>query len=421
MASPVAANPGSGLSPGGKRSLPALHFLLMMNTTDLIQEKIAQAVAVLNELDVDLWLTFCRESACVPDPVTDLIVGHGACWLSGFFIARNGETTVLVGEADAADFELSGLYKNVETYSTDVGEKLHDIVVRHDPRRIALNYSESNYTADGLSHGLFLHIEEALKNTPYRQRLISSEDIVARVRGRKSAEEIRRLRTAAEMAAHCWEKAVDEIEAGMSEIRIASIFQEIIADLGGTPAFNTIVNAGSKTKPGHSSPTSTKLEKGDLLHVDFGVNYQGYCSDIQRLLYFPKNDQNQVPDSLNRAFATVRSILDETIALYRPGAIGHEIDGLARRRLSAAGYPEFNHGLGHQIGQAVHDGGAIVGPLWPRYGNLGLIPLEENNVFTAEFGITLDGIGHVSLEEDVLVTPEGGLLLCPPQRELVLR
>lgn len=392
-----------------------------MSASNLVREKIAQAISVLNELDIDLWLTFCRESACVPDPVTDLIVGHGACWLSGFFIARNGETTVLVGEADAADFELSGLYKRVHTYSTNVGQELHDIILGYAPRSIALNYSESNYTADGLSHGLFLQIEQVLVNTPYCKKLISSEDIVARVRGRKSAEEIRRLRTAAEMAAHCWEKAVNEIQVGMSEIRIASIFQEIIHDLGGTPAFNTIVNAGSKTKPGHSSPTTTKLEQGDLLHVDFGVSYEGYCSDIQRLVYFPKHNETHAPDSLNQAFTTVRSILDEVIPLYRPGAIGYEIDDLARRRLVAAGYPEFNHGLGHQIGQAVHDGGAIVGPLWPRYGNLGSIPLEENNAFTAEFGITLDGIGHVSLEEDILVTSEGGLLLCNPQRELVLR
>lgn len=387
----------------------------------LIREKIDQAVSVLNELDIDLWLTFCRESACVPDPVTDLIVGNGACWLSGFFIAKTGETTVLVGEADAADYELSALYRNVRTYSTDVGQKLREIIKEYQPRSIALNFSTSNYTADGLSHGLFLQIQDALAGTIYADRLISSEDIVARVRGRKTPRELKRLRTAAEMAAVCWEKALTRIEPGMTEIRIASIFQDIIHDLGGIQSFATIVNAGSKTKPGHSSPTTVTLEPGDLLHVDFGVRHLGYCSDIQRLVYFRHSHESSAPVALTRAFTTVRTILDETIALYRPGAIGHEIDGLARRRLIEAGYPEFNHGLGHQIGQAVHDGGAIVGPLWPRYGNLGMIPLEENNVFTVEFGITLNGIGHVSLEEDLVVTPRGGLLLCSPQRELLIR
>jgi Xaa-Pro aminopeptidase len=387
----------------------------------IAREKLDQAVMVLNELDIDLWLTFCRESAIVPDPVMDLIVGQGACWLSAFFVARNGDTTVLVGEADAADFELSGLYENVRTYSTDVSIELRDIIHHYNPRSIALNYSESNYAADGLSLGLFRQIEKALAGTPYQQHLVSAEDIIARVRGRKSPEEIRRLRCAAEMAAVCWDQAIDRIRIGMSEIRIAALFEEIITGLGGSPSFGTIVNAGSKTKPGHSSPTQTLLEPGDLLHVDFGVRYQGYCSDIQRLIYFRRPQDNGPPAALSQAFSTVRDIIAEAVTLYRPGAAGHEIDALARRRLTTAGYPEFNHGLGHQIGQAVHDGGAIVGPLWPRYGNLGTIPLEENNVFTAEFGISLDGIGHVSLEEDVLVTGQGGMLLCRPQLELVVR
>ncbi len=387
----------------------------------IVREKIDQAITVLNELDIDLWLTFCRESAIVPDPAMDLIVGQGACWLSAFFVARNGDTTVLVGEADAADFELSGLYRNVRTYGTDVLSELREIIRHHDPRCIALNYSESNYAADGLSLGLFRQIEKALAGTPYQQRLVSAEEIIARVRGRKSPEEVRRLRRAAEMAAVCWDLAVDRIQLGMSEIEIATLFDEIITGLGGSPSFKAIVNAGSKTKPGHSSPTRTILEPGDLLHVDFGVRYQGYCSDIQRLLYFRRPLENGPPPPLVHAFATVRDIITEAVTLYRPGAAGHEIDALARQRLKAAGYPEFNHGLGHQIGQAVHDGGAIVGPLWPRYGNLGTIPLEENNVFTVEFGITLDGIGHVSLEEDVLVTGQGGVLLCRPQHDLLVR
>ncbi len=46
--------------------------------------------------------------------------------------------------------------------------------------------------------------------------------------------------------------------------------------------------------------------------------------------------------------------------------------------------------------------------------------LEEGNTFTAEFGVTLSGIGHVSLEEDVLVTKNGGQLLCKPQTDLII-
>ncbi|MCP4575190.1 MAG: aminopeptidase P family protein [Deltaproteobacteria bacterium] len=242
---------------------------------------------------------------------------------------------------------------------------------------------------------------------------------MALLRGRKTGTEIEFLKKAAEIAADCWEKAVSEIRMGMTEKEIASLFLEIIKQEGCTPSFDPIVNAGSKTEPGHGSPTDAKIEPGDLLHVDFGVKFNGYCSDIQRIAYFKKENE-PVPGELESAFNTVSNILHQSIAMYKPGAPGHEIDGYARNQLTKAGYPEFFHGLGHQIGQAIHDGGAIVGPLWPRYGELGKIPLEEGNTFTAEFGVTLSGIGHVSLEEDVLVTKDGGQLLCRPQTDLVI-
>ena len=386
---------------------------------EIIKEKINQAIDGLNELDIDLWLTFCRESDSTPDPVSNLIVGSGACWLSGYFISRSGDTTVLVGQADAPDFERSDLYKNVVVYSEDVGKELVDIINKYNPRSIALNYSESNYTADGLSHGLFLMLQGFLADTPYADRLISSEEIITRVRGCKTSGEIALIQKAAELAAECWEQSLEKIEIGMSEKEIASIFLDIIYNQGNKPSFNPIVNAGSKTKPGHGSPTDVTLEQGDLLHVDFGILYKGYCSDIQRIAYF-KKESKPIPAELEAAFKTVSSLLHQSIARYKPGALGHEIDRFVRNELIKAKYPEYNHGLGHQIGQAVHDGSSIVGPLWPRYGKLGAIPLEEGNTFTAEFGITLDGIGHVSLEEDVVVTPEGGRLLCTPQRSLIV-
>ena len=68
----------------------------------------------------------------------------------------------------------------------------------------------------------------------------------------------------------------------------------------------------------------------------------------------------------------------------------------------------------------MHDGAAIVGPKWKRYGITPTIPLEENNVFTVELGIELEGIGYVGLEEDLAVTENGGKFLCPRQTELIV-
>lgn len=386
-----------------------------------IKAKINQAVEILRELDIDLWLTLCRESESTPDPVTDLIAVKNVCWLSGFFISGTGATTVLLGEADAADYDGAGLYDNVFVYGEDVGEEVRRIVRDLDPARIALNYSPSNVTADGLSHGLFLQLAEWLEGTPYADRLVSAEDIIAKLRGRKNPFELERLEIAARTAAQCWDEALTRIRTGMTEMEIAAVIEEGMQTRGLAPSFQTIVNAGSKTASGHGSPTTAVLEKGDLLHVDFGVRYEGYCSDIQRVAYFRKDGEENPPPELAAAFDKIKSIVDETGKMYAPGVPGHEIDRRARKMLLDDGYPEYKHALGHQIGLSVHDGAAVVGPRWKRYGRQVEIPLEEGNVFTVELGITLEGIGHVSLEEDLVVTPGGGRFISPRQTELTLR
>jgi Xaa-Pro aminopeptidase len=116
----------------------------------------------------------------------------------------------------------------------------------------------------------------------------------------------------------------------------------------------------------------------------------------------------------------IKDIIDAAGRLYLPGKKGYTIDAVARKMLKEGGYPEYQHALGHQIGRSVHDGAAIVGPRWKRYGNTPEIPLEVGNVFTVELGIELENIGYVGLEEDLAIIGSGGNFLCPRQTELIV-
>jgi Xaa-Pro aminopeptidase len=388
---------------------------------EIVKEKIAQAIEILNETDTDLWMIFCRESSTTPDPSMPLVVGHEVVGKSALMISKTGETTAILSGFDTADFEKSGIYQSIISYREDIDQEILRVFERLDPKSIAINYSRSSVSADGLTHGMYLLLQSYLQNTPYLERLISAEQVIFKLRGRKTETEIKCLKNAAEIADQCWQMSLPDIETGLSEIAISEILIKNLKKLGAEISFPPIVNAGSKTAPGHGSPTKAVLEPGDLLHVDFGALVSGYCSDIQRLAYFRHQNETSTPDALKAAFDKIKTIVDATSREYKTGAIGWEIDAIARKMLQEDDYEEYNHALGHQIGREVHDGSAAVGPKWKRYGQTTSIPLERNNTFTVELGVEVPGTGYVSLEEDLVVTDQGGVFLGPRQTELIIK
>jgi Xaa-Pro aminopeptidase len=384
----------------------------------ITEEKNVQVRTLLEEFDFDCWLIAVRETLLGTDPIAPLLIDHEFTWPSFFFFHRDGSTKALVGHFDQENLHREGIFREVHTYTEGAQEKFRALVAGLDPRQIALNYAVDDPSADGLSHGMFLMISDFLTGTPYADRLSSAVPLCNALRGRKSATEIARLEKAAAIANDIWNTALKRIRAGLSEIEIADLFYTLMREHGVSPSFQTIVNAGSKSEPGHGLPGNAQLEPGDLLHVDFGVRYQGYCSDLQRLAYICKPGEDAIPPPVQKAFHCVRQIIEETREKVRPGDIGWEIDRAARQKLAADGYSEYQHALGHQLGRNVHDGGALLGPRWERYGNSPTIPLAEGNAFTIELEIIIDGVGCVGLEEDIVVEKDGGRFLCQPQTEL---
>ena len=333
-----------------------------MGAVDIVSEKIRQATALLDEMDIDMWVVFVRETPMMADPAVPMVVGDDCTWYSFFVYTRHGDALALVGNLDYDIFDRSGRFTEVRAYTEGARQELLRILDHYQPNRIILNYSTGNTAADGLTHGMWLLLNEYLAGTEYADRLKSAEHFLAKLRARKTTAETDRLSAAAIMATDVWARARREIKPGMTEIDIARLLEKHMTDLGGRPSFETIVNAGSKTNPGHGHPTDAVLEPGDLLHVDFGVLFEDYCSDIQRLLYVRREGEAAAPPELTRAFDTVVQIIDATAKAARPGVKGYEVDAVARRMLREAGYEEYQHALGHQLGRAVHDGGAILGP-----------------------------------------------------------
>jgi Xaa-Pro aminopeptidase len=221
-----------------------------------------------------------------------------------------------------------------------------------------------------------------------------------------------------------YEHTYNGVKEGMTEREIASLMHARVEELGLELSWEKphcpTVNAGKDSSAGHVIPSEIKLFPGDLLHFDFGVRKNGYCSDIQRLAYLPSDEQPTPPPAMERAFQAIVDAIQKTVAATKPGVTGHMLDEIARGTVKAAGYGEFMHATGHQVGRQTHDGGGIIGPRWERYGDTPNWPLEAGQVYTIEPSIIDPDIGVVALEEMIVVTETGAEFLSVPQTEMVI-
>lgn len=390
----------------------------------LVCEKVDQAVALLDEFEVDAWLTFVRETSATGESVIPMILGRHLTWQSALILTRRGERIAIVGNYDADLVRDSGAWRDVVTYVQDIRDPLRDALSRLNPARIAVNFSRDDFIADGLSHGLWLLLHDYLSGTPFADRLVSAERIVGALRGRKSAAEVQRIRDVVRETEQIFEEAGRFLAPGRTEAEVAAFMQSVARRRGLELAWDAtgcpIVNAGPESAIGHAVPsTSIRIEPGHVVHIDFGVRRDLFCSDLQRCWYVPRSGESQPPHRVQQAFDAVVASIDAASLALRPGVEGWQVDAAARNRLLELGYPEYQHGTGHHLGRAVHDGGGTLGPRWERYGRTPYRKVEAGNVFTLELGVYSNGEhGAIGLEEDVLVAADGVEWLSTPQRRL---
>ncbi len=400
-----------------------------MITTDsaavaLIQEKVEQAAGLLDEFGVDLWLTFVRETSAVLDPVLPYIYGHDVTWQSAFLIARGGERIAIIGHFDAETTRRMGVYTEVIGYHEAFSKPLLETLMRLNPQQIAINYSTNDSHADGLTHGLYLLLQHYLAGTPFAERLVSAEKIVGALRGRKTASEIERIAAAVATTYEMYQRTFEFVKPGLSEQQIGAFLLDQVDELGLETSWERAacpaVNSGPDTPIGHAGPTEIVVEPGHIVHFDFGIRQNDYSSDIQRVMYILRADEQQAPAAVQHGFQTVVDAIQAAVAVMKPGITGAEVDAVARKVVTDAGYPEYKYATGHHMGRACHDGGGVLGPHWERYGDTPDYPLEVGHVYTVEPGLFLPGYGYIGLEEDVVVTEAGAIFLGAPQAELIL-
>ena len=189
------------------------------------------------------------------------------------------------------------------------------------------------------------------------------------------------------------------IEAGRREKEVAGQIKALLKKFGSKPAFRIIVASGKRSSRPHGFATSKRIDRGDLVVIDFGAVYNGYCSDVTRTFVVGKPSRKQ-----KKAYRIVNEAQKRAIKAIRAGKACFEIDRAARQYIEKQGFGKyFVHSTGHRIGKRVHEAPKISKNNWRR--------LRKGMVITVEPGIYIRGWGGVRIEDMVLVNQKGGRVL----------
>lgn len=394
------------------------------------QERIRTLLpAAMDSADVQAWLTIVRENA--NDPLALHVGGENAGAPSAvlFFRTADGVRSVmLAGFGEAIALRELGIHDSVVVHSVEEGGLLGGIAARlraSGAARIAIN-SGTLAAADGLSWTQRTALERVL-GPELSARLVSSTPLVSRWLAIKLPAEVEIMRRAAELTDRLEREAYATVVPGVTRDSDLAAFlkrrmRELVVTDGWSPAQNPSVNSGPDR--GHSHASDRVIQPGDVIQTDFGIRVHGvWVTDIQRFAYVLRPGETVPPPDVQQKWVAAREGGAAAFRQMRPGATGGAVDSAQREVMRAAGSAPVPWSTGHPVGYWAHDVG-------PGLSGRNRRALEVGNVFAFDgfFAWTLpggtgrwgEGSKTISVEEMVVITPDGAEYLVPPQRELIL-
>ena len=315
-------------------------------------------------------------------------------YFSGFYSCGN---MLLIKKRGKAAYFVDSMNRTLALKKTN--KKVTEVITADDLGRY---FKEEGIKKVGFdSESISVSGYEKLRRKVPKVRFLSKKgkapvsSVIKDARLVKTAGEVRLLREAAKETVSIWRKVKRDIRSGMSEKAIATMIDTEVRKRGFDNSFPTIAAIGENTAYPHAVPTQKRLKKGEHLLVDFGIRYQGYCSDLTRTYYKGR---------INRQIQPLRKIVlkarDFAINELRPGATIGSIVKRTYNIFEEEGFSQLVlHGLGHGVGLEIHEEPFL------RMGRKDR--LKTGMVVTVEPGLYKPGVGGVREEDMVLITRKG--------------
>lgn len=267
----------------------------------------------------------------------------------------------------------------------------------------ALNVKRLGFESEYTTFDLYKTYEKK-----FNIELIPVKHLVESMRQIKNEDELTILKQAAKIADDAFVHILNYIRPGVKEIDIAIELEYFMKQAGATAAsFDTIVASGYRSSLPHGIASTKTIENGELVTLDFGALYNGYCSDITRTVAV-----GNISDELKTIYDIVLEAQVRGVNGIKKGMTGKEADLLTRDYITEQGYGEyFGHSTGHGLGLEVHEG--------PRLSPHSDTILKPGMVVTVEPGIYIPEVGGCRIEDDIVITEAGNERLTNSSKDFI--
>ena len=236
--------------------------------------------------------------------------------------------------------------------------------------------------------------------------LVETDSIIERQRMIKDKDEISKIQRACEVTDECFKYLQTYIKPGMTEKQIAKEIDEFYNTNSDGLSFDTIVASGENSSKPHAVPTDRKIQEQDIITIDMGCKYNGYCSDMTRTIFV-----GSIPEYVKPVYDLVLKNQTQTLDQMKDGENIRLLTKMVENDFRLHNF-DLIHSLGHGVGLEIHERPFI------SYRNDN--QLKENMVVTDEPGIYLPGKFGVRIEDTVLITKFGCISLTKSEKNYII-
>lgn len=285
----------------------------------------------------------------------------------------------------------------------------YEIIEHNDDKSIfniinSLGIKKIGFEEDFVTYSQYTEFKDKLNHVA----LLPLNGTLNKLRKHKDENEIENITMAAHITDEAFRYICEFIKPGISELHIAMELENFMRRKGASKiSFDIIIASGVRSALPHGVASEKLVEKGDLVTMDFGCIYNGYCSDMTRTIMIGQANEKQ-----KNIYNIVLEAQLKALEAIRPGIAGFEVDKVARDIIAEKGYGDyFGHGLGHGVGLEIHEA--------PKLSPLGKDTLAQGMVVTVEPGIYIPYFGGVRIEDLLVVTEENHRILSKSPKQLI--